>query len=200
MTLVERFHGSYVAGRRARVLSQHLAKIIPEKLNVLDVGCGDGLIDCLIRNQRPDLDLRGVDVLVRPKSFIPVSEFDGTTLPHGDASFDCVMFVDVLHHMIDPMILLREATRVARSSIIIKDHAREGFLGELTLRVMDEVGNRRHGVLLPHNYWTIRQWSVAWGCLKLRPRLWMSNLGLYPWPATWLFDRRLHFIARLDRT
>jgi SAM-dependent methyltransferase len=199
MTLVERVHGSYVAGRRAKVLSRHLAKVIPEKLHVLDVGCGDGLIDRLIHDQRPDLELRGVDVLVRPKSFIPVAEFDGTTLPHADASFDCVMFVDVLHHMVDPMIMLREATRVARGPIIIKDHAREGFLAALTLRVMDEVGNRRHGVPLPHNYWATRQWSTAWENLQLRPGLWMTRLDLYPWPANWLFDRRLHFIARLDR-
>jgi len=200
MSLVERIHGSYVVGRRARILCQHLSRVIPEATTVLDVGCGDGLIDSLIRDRRPDLELRGIDVLVRPKSFIPVAKFDGKALPYDDSSFDCVMFVDVLHHMVDPMTLLREAVRVARKSIIIKDHARDGLLAGVTLRVMDKIGNQRHGVLLPYNYWTTEQWVGAWGQLGLQVKMRMTKLGLYPWPATWIFDRRLHFVARLDRT
>ena len=199
MSLVERIHGSYVVGRRARILCQHLSRVIPEATTVLDVGCGDGLIDSLIRDRRPDLELRGIDVLVRPKSFIPVAKFDGKALPYDDSSFDCVMFVDVLHHMVDPMTLLREAVRVARRSIIIKDHAREGLLGALTLRVMDTIGNQRHGVSLPYNYWTSEEWLVAWSHLGLQMKSQITKLRLYPWPATLIFDRKLHFVARLDR-
>jgi len=199
MNLVERLHDSCVVGRRAHILSQHLSRVIPEATSVLDVGCGDGLIARLIRHRRPDLELLGIDVLVRPKSFIPVAQFDGKALPYDDASFDCVMFVDVLHHMVDPMTLLREAVRVARKSIIIKDHARDGLLGGLTLRVMDKIGNQRHGVLLPYNYWTTEQWVGAWDQLGLQMNIRMTKLGLYPWPATLIFDRSLHFVARLDR-
>jgi len=199
MNLVERLHDSCVVGRRAHILSQHLSRVIPEATSVLDVGCGDGLIARLIRHRRPDLELLGIDVLVRPKSFIPVAQFDGKALSYDDASFDCVMFVDVLHHMVDPMTLLREAVRVARKSIIIKDHARDGLLGGLTLRVMDKIGNQRHGVLLPYNYWTTEQWVGAWDQLGLQMNIRMTKLGLYPWPATLIFDRSLHFVARLDR-
>ena len=199
MNLVERFHAGVVSGRRARILSRHLSDVIPENSAVLDVGCGDGLIDHLLLDLRPDLDLRGIDALVRPKTAMTVTGFDGKVLPFADSSFDCVMFVDVLHHMVDPMVLLREAVRVSRNSLIIKDHAREGFLGESTLRFMDKIGNERHGVALPYNYWTMQQWRAAWDHLGLRFVSWMPKLGLYPWPATWIFDRRLHFIVRLDR-
>jgi ubiquinone/menaquinone biosynthesis C-methylase UbiE len=199
MSLIEEIHSRYVVGRRARVLSQHLSKVIPDAATVLDVGCGDGLIDYLIHDRRPDIELRGIDVLVRPKSFIPVTNFDGKALPYDDASFDCVMFVDVLHHMLDPMMLLREAVRVARKSIIIKDHVGERFLGRLTLQIMDKIGNRRHGVALPYNYWTSSQWIRAWDDLGLQMKAQIATLGLYPWPATLIFDRSLHFVARLDR-
>jgi hypothetical protein len=37
---------------------------------------------------------------------------------HGDL----IANVDVLHHTTEPMILLREASRVARQVILIKDH------------------------------------------------------------------------------
>jgi hypothetical protein len=35
---------------------------------------------------------------------------------------DLIANVDVLHHTTEPMILLREAARVARQVILIKDH------------------------------------------------------------------------------
>ena len=69
---------------------------------------------------------------------------------HPDASFDVVMFVDVLHHTDDPLLLLQEAQRVGKI-ILVKDHFRKGFLAGPTLRFMDWVGNAHHGVVLPYN-------------------------------------------------
>ena len=129
---------------------------------------------------------------------MPVKQFDGTTIPYPDASFDTVMFVDVLHHAIDPLILLREAQRVA-DSVLIKDHFREGFLQGITLRFMDWVGNAHHGVALPYNYWSRSQWSAAFNAGHLKVSEMKTSLGLYPKPASWMFERDLHFIARLER-
>jgi hypothetical protein len=105
----------------------------------------------------------------------------------------------VLHHSDDPTILLREAVRVARKGLVIKDHTLSGFLSGPTLRLMDRVGNGRHGVALPYNYWTHDQWFKAFETLGLKTGAWKSKLRLYPWPARWVFDRSLHFVARLDR-
>jgi hypothetical protein len=109
------------------------------------------------------------------------------------------MFVDVLHHTEDPNHLLREAVRVARQGLLIKDHTLTGFLASPTLRLMDRVGNQRHGVALPYNYWTQQQWLQSIESLSLKIGAWKSKLGLYAPPANWLFDRSLHFVARLDR-
>ena len=62
MNPIEHIHGNYVHKRRVRVLSEHLAKLIPKDARVLDVGCGDGLLAHLILQRRPDLVLRGIDV------------------------------------------------------------------------------------------------------------------------------------------
>jgi SAM-dependent methyltransferase len=153
----------------------------------------------LLLGQRPDLKLSGVDVLVRENTAIPVEHFDGTTLPQAEGAKDAVMFVDVLHHTGDPLVLLREAVRVSRRWILIKDHTREGLAAETTLRFMDRVGNARYGVALPYNYWTAGQWQAAFAELKLRPVRSVASLGLYPWWADWLFGRRLHFIALLEK-
>jgi SAM-dependent methyltransferase len=200
MSLIDLVHGRYVFGRRVRVLARHLAELLPREASVLDVGCGDGTVASQLLQSRPDLRVEGIDVLVRPETHIPVRAFDGRTIPHGDRSFDVVMFVDVLHHTDDPTLLLREAVRVARRGLVIKDHHREGPLGGLLLRAMDWVGNARHGVVLPYNYWPARRWAESFAALGLRPAESRNRLGLYPPPADWIFGRGLHFVALLEKT
>ena len=192
------YHTRYVTGRRISTLSWHLAGLIPENMELLDVGCGDGKLACEILRLRPDLGIAGVDVLLREGTAIPVSHFDGVRLPQGDKSVDAVMFVDVLHHTLDPMILLREAARVSRRWIVIKDHLLEGFAAQSTLTLMDWVGNARFGVALPYNYWQLSQWNQGFAQLGLRRAAELTRLDLYPWWADWIFGRQLHFIALLE--
>jgi SAM-dependent methyltransferase len=144
------------------------------------------------------LQVRGVDVLVRRQTQIPVEAFDGRRLPYADSTFDAALIVDVLHHTDDPAELLREAARVA-PVVVVKDHLADPILAVSRLRFMDWVGNARHGVRLPYNYWTRARWDEAFRVLGLSVETWRSPLGLYPWPASWIFDRGLHFAARLSR-
>jgi len=166
---------------------------------VLDVGCGDGTLDTLILAARPDVSIHGIDVLIRPETRIPVTQFDGKRIPFENASFDAVLFVDVLHHTQDPLDLMREASRVSRSTLVIKDHTKDGALAGPTLRFMDWVGNAHHGVVLPYNYWPESSWQAAFKTLDLQVEQWSAEIGLYPWPASLLFDRRLHFVVRLGK-
>jgi SAM-dependent methyltransferase len=198
MSLVERFHGGFVHTRRVRVLSHHLEELFPQNAQVLDVGCGDGLLAHRLMQGRPDVDVQGLDVIIRRQTHIPVEAFDGISIPYGDATFDVVLLVDVLHHAQDPMRLLHEAARTARNAIVIKDHTLNGFLAGPTLRFLDWVGNARHGVALPYNYWPQERWFEAFSAFDLTISVWKRILNLYPWPANWLFERSLHFIARLD--
>ncbi|HEY7316976.1 MAG TPA: methyltransferase domain-containing protein [Candidatus Binatia bacterium] len=197
MGLIEAVHGRYVHKRRIQVLSDWCSRLIPAGSKVLDVGCGDGRLARLIAEKRPDVSIRGIDVRQRSDAVIPVDTFDGTSIPYGKSSFDVVMFVDVLHHTSQPTTLVREAVRVARRAIVIKDHLAEGQLDHLTLRVMDWVGNARHGVALPYDYWSLAKWRRVFDELGLRINSWESNLKLYPLPADLILGRSLHFIALL---
>ncbi|MGI8496350.1 MAG: class I SAM-dependent methyltransferase [Gemmatimonadaceae bacterium] len=197
MSWLHRAHGGLVAPRRVRVLRDHLASILPPGVRVLDVGCGDGELAAAVAAARPDIEIRGIDVLVRSGTRIPVAPFDGRHIPDPDSSSDVVLLMDVLHHAEDPAALLREAARVARLAVIVKDHVREGWLAGTTLRLMDWVGNARHGVRLSYAYWSKPDWERELARAGLRADWRLSTLGLYPAPASWVFERGLHFIARL---
>ena len=192
-------HTRLVFNRRVEVLASWFAKFLPPAVRVLDVGCGDGLISARLQQKRPDVVVQGIDVLARAQPHIPVGIFDGSNFPFPNASFDVVLFSDVLHHTVDPTILLREAGRTATRYVLIKDHYREGVAAGARLRFMDWVGNARFGVSLPYNYWTRRQWQDAWNEIGLHPEQLVTRLRLYPKPADWIFGAQLHFGALLKR-
>lgn len=197
MNVLEKIHGGYVHNRRVRVLAREISALLPDYGRILDVGCGDGLLASLVQSSKPNTSVMGIDVVVRNDTHIPVEKFDGRTIPFADHTFDAVMLVDVLHHTDAPAMLLREAARVARDWIVIKDHTRDGLAAEATLRFMDRIGNRRHNVALPHNYWPKQKWLDAFDTLGFTVRTWKSRLALYPPPAEWIFGRSLHFVAQL---
>ena len=198
MGVLDRVHGDYVHRRRTAVLSRVISGLLPRNARVLDVGCGDGLLSRIIMTSRPDVTIEGIDVLVRPSTHIPVRPFNGVQLPYQDDAFDGVMFVDVLHHTDDPEVLLREAGRVTRGVVVMKDHRRNGILAGPTLRFMDWIGNARHGVAIPANYWPEQRWRETFARLNLDVLSWTEDVPLYPAWASWLFGRSLHFVASVS--
>lgn len=195
--VLDKIHGKLVHQRRVRVLSRHLAEMTPPNARVLDVGCGDGRIGALIRSHRADVEVSGIDTHLRDEVHIPVRKFEGMSIPLPDGSVDVVMLIDVLHHADDPHRLLGEATRVARRAVVLKDSTPLGPLSDATLRMMDWVGNARHGVPLPYGFWSQREWREAFARLGLSVAETRRRLGLYPFPANLVFEKRMHFIVRL---
>jgi len=190
-------HATFVHGRRVGQLHRHLSDILPnDTASLLDVGCGDGLLTSLLRDDRPGTAFQGVDVLVRPDAKIEVRQFDGSTLPFPGKSFDAVAFVDVLHHTADPGRLIAEAARVARRYVVVKDHVRTGPVSAVILKFMDWVGNRSHGVALPNNYLTETEMAELARLHRLECERRITKLNLYPAAVSWIFDGKLHFIAR----
>jgi len=199
LTWIKQWHHAFVFQRRTRVLAELLAAQIPQRASVLDVGCGDGTISDLIRQLRPDISIQGVEFLVRPGCKIDCTAFDGMTLPFPDSSFDVCLFVDVLHHTSDPLVLLREAARVSSSFVLIKDHLDENFLDNATLKFMDWIGNRPHGVVLTYNYQSRKQWTSYFASCGLVETNWTTKVLLYPPPFSLIVGRGLHFVGLLKK-
>lgn len=196
-SLVGKAHNQLVFARRVRVLAEALGALVPAGSHMLDVGTGDGQIAKLIGEQQSDVKVEGIDVMLRPETHIPVTLFDGTTIPMEDNSVDVVSFVDVLHHTDDPARLIAEAARVARKAVIIKDHLSENRFDHMTLRAMDWVGNAPHGVVLPYNYASRAEWDDWFAKAGLTEDVFETKIPLYPFPLSAVFGRKLHFVARL---
>ncbi len=199
LSTVGRLHNRLVSRRRALVLSRLLSELIPARASVLDVGCGNGVIGSLIERSKVTISVRGLEVMLRPSCMIECQIYNGRTIPSGDSSVDVCMFVDVLHHTADPLALLKEACRVSRRYVLIKDHLSKGPVDELMLRMMDWVGNRPHGVALVCNYRSKHEWHQLFESCGLRVASWDETLQLYWLILNPLFGRRLHFIARLEK-
>lgn len=181
-------------------MADAIARLVPFGFDLLDIGCGDGRVGAEVARLRPDLTIAGAEILPRKDCSIPVTAFDGRRLPFADGQFGAALIVDVLHHTEDPAVLLREAVRVAREAVVLKDHFCENRLDRATLRFMDKVSNRRHGVALSNNYLSRTQWEQLWGDCHLSVEASDRLPCLYPFPANLVFGRRLHFIARLRKT
>lgn len=185
------------------MLAEMLAAKIPAGASVLDIGCGDGTIASLIKGFNPSVTIQGIEFAARPNCMIECQVFDGESIPYPSASFDVCMFVDVLHHVGDSQgieRLLREACRVSRRFVLIKDHLSESPFDFKTLQFMDWVGNRPHGVVLPYNYQSRQEWDKHFLATGLSVKDWQTRVPLYPFPFGALFGRKLHFIALLEKS
>lgn len=192
-----RLHRALVSRGRAGKLADHLSPLLEDGVSLLDVGCGYGLVSRRLRDARPDIAVAGIDIVIRDDCLIEAKPYDGMRFPYDDGSVDYVMFVDVLHHTEAPLKLLREASRVARKGIIVKDHQVEGVFAWKTLWALDWAGNRPYDIGLTYNYWTRRQWTDAFSAIKMEETVCLTRLGMYPMPFSLILDRSLHFISKL---
>lgn len=95
-------------------------------LNVLDVGCGEGLTIQFLHKYYPQVDYQGIDLSQRAISiakehnlFAKFSVGSITDLPYPDSSFDLIICSEVLEHLENPDKALTELTRVSKKYLIL---------------------------------------------------------------------------------
>ena len=152
---------------RTRYLVDWLSPHLADCSKILDLGASDGRVAHALSEKVP-AEFIGCDVHVAPQTLIPIVPYDGRTLPFDDHSFDCVMIIDVLHHDIEPALVVQEAKRVSRKHIVIKDHYYDNGWDFLGLKIMDYIGNAPYGIRLPYNYLNDAAWRAMFQTLDLR--------------------------------
>lgn len=193
-------HRAFIMDRHVSRITTLMAELVYEDvISLLDVGAGTGEIAQAICKIRPELIISGVDVKIRPKTFIPVVDYDGNQLPFDDNAFDAVIIIDVLHHCNDPIAMLQECSRVSKKWVLIKDHISETPLNRAILRFMDWIGNRAHGVVLPYNYLSSAEWASVFNQTGLHDVRKLNQFDLYPIPFDLIFGGSLHCLHLLSK-
>lgn len=132
--------------------------------SALDVGGGTGVMAHAVKVLFGLDRVSSVDVENRYLSSLDIDTavFDGQALPFPDASFDCVLLFNVLHHV--PVAarakLLLECRRVAgRGPLYIKDHISRGMVDDLRLAALDLLGNVPFHGMVTASYLREREWN-----------------------------------------
>lgn len=125
----KRFDSPYWLRRyvHRRIHEQFLAYIRPGQ-RVLDAGCGDGILSCMLARQGArvvglEISTPNIEAARRRARVenldVHFVQGDVERLPFGDDSFDVVVSSHVLEHLEAPLPGLREVRRVTRDAAII---------------------------------------------------------------------------------
>ncbi len=98
---------------RAYDMALEVARVLPERADILDVGCGNGFIAHHLQGML-GTTVVGLDVGGNTSARINYLPYDGRHFPVRDQSFDAVLLCYVLHHAQDARLVLNEVSRVLR--------------------------------------------------------------------------------------
>jgi SAM-dependent methyltransferase len=103
---------------RSYDMALEVARILPRRARVLDVGCGSGFI---AHHLAAILAARVTGLDVRRKADAPIEYlcYDGARFPIPEGSYDAVLLCYVLHHARDQRAFLGEVRRVLRAGGLV---------------------------------------------------------------------------------
>jgi SAM-dependent methyltransferase len=103
---------------KAYDMALEVARVIPRRTRVLDVGCGNGFIAHHLTAML-GASVVGLDVAKGADAAIEYLSYDGRRFPLRDHSFDAVLLCYVLHHAQDIQVVLGEVCRVLRDDGLV---------------------------------------------------------------------------------
>jgi ubiquinone/menaquinone biosynthesis C-methylase UbiE len=197
--LYKPLHAKYSLSRRVQVISKEISKLVPDGSTVLDIGGGGGEIAKQLSILLPNLKIKCIDIDVRENSEIEVVKYDGLNIPFENETFDFSIIVDVLHHSKQPFSILKEALRVTKVGLIVKDHNCNSFIQKKIMTVTDTLGNWHHDVPLVFNFLSRKCWLKLWQDLKLEEKSYETKLNIYTPFRGCIFASDMDFISLLKK-
>ena len=117
--------------KAGREMCKDCLNYIKEDSNLLDLGCGSGIIGKEF-GRFFNSEILGLDIIDNRVIEIPFRRYDGSNLSFlKDDSYDAVLINFVLHHCQNPIELLKEAKRVTKDIIVIYENIPEGLMSKM---------------------------------------------------------------------
>ena len=111
------FDSGYYASPRPEVVG-HVPR---QAKDILDVGCGMGKLGYALKQQDRTRRVSGIELFEgaagearKVLDEVVTGDIQAIGFPFKPASFDCIIFADVLEHLLDPGSILRQARTVLR--------------------------------------------------------------------------------------
>ncbi len=146
---------------RAKLISDLYGNYLGAGDCVLDVGCGNGIVDKVLK-ERLKIKIIGTDIKdYRLEKFEFKTMVRPDKLPFSDNEFTWILFNDVLHHSENILELLREGLRVGKRLLIFE------MQPSLAAGIADVALNFFHdkGMPVPLNFLKISEWENLLGQL-----------------------------------
>ncbi|MDX1438686.1 MAG: methyltransferase domain-containing protein [Rubricoccaceae bacterium] len=153
--------------RRARWKWDLIVDLLPERITtndrVLDLGGGDGYVAERIAT-KTGAHVMMADVVDYNKTTIPVSVYDGDSIPFDQDTFDLTLLVFVLHHAENAERVIQEAVRVSADRVVVVESVYESSLQRWLLTNLDKFANavRSNGAIRSQeeflSFRTDREW------------------------------------------
>ena len=125
---------SKIYERAAQKMCLDCQDFIQKGSKILDLGCGSGIIGETFGDFF-QAKVIGVDIKDNRIYPLPFKIINGKSLSFPENSFDIVLINYVLHHSGDPILLLKEAKRVAKDKIIVYEDLPEGLLSRIICKI-----------------------------------------------------------------
>ena len=106
------------------LITQAIARLVPEGARVLDLGCGDGALLAYLQEHKGctgyGVELDDANVLACAQRGVNVLQLnlDQGLKVFADQSFDVVLQIDTLQHLRNAEVMLRETARVGKIGIV----------------------------------------------------------------------------------
>lgn len=184
--------------RRTYAMLRSMVAATGRAVSAVEVGAGDGWMSRALVDDGVVASCVPVDVVRRREVVVEPVIYDGVRLPYASGQFDLALAVDAAHHADDPEAFVAELGRVARRWIVLKDHTSESTADVWTLRVLDEIGNRRFSIRSPGRYQRGFEWIERLGAQGFTLQALVHPLRCHT-GLLGALTNRLQFIAMLER-
>jgi 2-polyprenyl-3-methyl-5-hydroxy-6-metoxy-1,4-benzoquinol methylase len=100
---------------------RYIISLVPDGAEVLDIGCGVGLLLRKLKEVKPRIRGTGADISAKAIDFVKKHGFGGVvggfpTLSLPSGAFDIVLATEVLEHLSEPDEAVREVVRLMKST------------------------------------------------------------------------------------